>query len=45
MDKILITRVNPINYVCENMINDLSKEIDKHILKSIMKKYKNNLIK
>lgn len=36
MDKILITSVNPENYVCENMINELTHEINKSILENIL---------
>lgn len=39
MDRIQVTRVNPENYVCESMINELTQEINKHILESILQKY------
>ena len=36
MDKIQVTRVNPENYVCEHLINELSNEINKNILENIL---------
>ena len=36
MDKIQVTRVNPENYVCEQLINELTQEINKHILENIL---------
>ena len=36
MDKIQVTRVNPENYVCEYMINELTYEINKNILENIL---------
>jgi len=35
-DKIQVTRVNPENYVCEHMINELTHEINKNILENIL---------
>ena len=40
MDEIFITKVNPINYVCENLINELSNSIDKRILENLQKNMK-----
>jgi hypothetical protein len=36
MDKIQVTRVNPENYVCEHLINELTHEINKNILENIL---------
>ncbi len=36
MDEIQVTRVNPENYVCEHLINELSNEINKNILENIL---------
>ena len=36
MDRIQVTRVNPENYVCEHLINELTHEIDKSILENIL---------
>ena len=36
MDRIQVTRVNPENYVCEHLINELTHEIDKNILENIL---------
>ena len=37
-DIIQVTRVNPENYICEHMINELTQEINKNIIKRILKK-------
>jgi len=37
MGKILITKVNPENYVCESMIRELNNEINANILQRIIK--------
>jgi hypothetical protein len=36
MDRIQVTRVNPENYVCEHLINELTHEINKNILENIL---------
>lgn len=36
MNRIQVTRVNPENYVCEHLINELTHEINKNILENIL---------
>jgi hypothetical protein len=36
MDKIQVTKVNSLNYVCEHLINELTHEINKSILENIL---------
>ena len=36
MDRIQVIRVNPENYVCEHLINELTHEINKNILENIL---------
>ena len=39
MDRIQVTIVNPENYVCKHLINELNHEINKNILENILQKY------
>lgn len=36
MERIQVTRVNPENYVCEHLINELTHEVNKNILENIL---------
>jgi len=36
MERIQVTRVNPENYVCEHLINELTHKVNKNILENIL---------